>query len=59
MGEQKFRVEIIEEAKQFLDNLDEKSRDKIIYDIWKAQRTNDKELFKKLQDEILSVQILM
>lgn len=52
MDEQKFRVEILEEAKQFLDSLNVKSRDKIIYNIWKAQRTNDKELFKKLQDEI-------
>ena len=52
MDEQKFRVEILEEAKQFLDSIDEKSREKIIYNIWKSQRTNDKELFKKLQDEI-------
>ena len=52
MNEQKFRVEILEEAKQFLDSVDEKSREKIIYNIWKAQRTNDNELFKKLQDEI-------
>ncbi|NCT08567.1 MAG: type II toxin-antitoxin system RelE/ParE family toxin [Flavobacteriia bacterium] len=36
----------------FLDKLDEKSRQKIIYTIWKARSTNDKELFKKLQDEI-------
>ena len=52
MDEQKFRVDILEEVKQFLDSLDEKSREKIIYNIWKSQRTNDKELFKKLQDEI-------
>ena len=52
MDEQKFRVDILEEAKQFLDSLDEKSRNKIIYNIWKSQRTNDKKLFKKLQDEI-------
>ncbi len=50
--EEKFRVKILEDAKQFLDTLDEKSREKIIYNIWKAQRTNDKNLFKKLQDEI-------
>lgn len=36
----------------FLDALDEKSRDKILYNIWKARSTNDKELFKKLQNEI-------
>lgn len=47
-----FRVEFLEDAKQFLDGLDEKSRDKIYYNIWKARITNDKKLFKKLQDEI-------
>ena len=52
MDEQKFRVYILEEAKQFLDSIDEKSREKIIYNIWKSRRTNDKELFKKLQNEI-------
>lgn len=48
----KFRVEFLEEVKLFLDKLDEKSRQKIIYTIWKASSKNDKELFKKLQDEI-------
>jgi phage-related protein len=52
MDEQNFRVEILEEVKQFLDSIDEKSREKTIHNIWKAQRTNDNELFKKLQDEI-------
>ena len=52
MDEYKFRVEFLEEAKEFLDELDEKARDKIFYNIWKARSTNDKELFKKLQDEI-------
>jgi len=45
-------VEFLEEANQFLNGLDEKARDKIFYNIWKARSTNDKELFKKLQDEI-------
>lgn len=48
----KFRVKLLEEAKTFLDELEEKTRDKIIYNIWKARSTNDKELFKKLQDEV-------
>lgn len=51
MNEYKFRVEFLEDAKSFLDDLDEKARDKIVYNIWKARNTNDKELFKKLQDE--------
>lgn len=52
MDEYKFRVQFLEEAKDFMDKLDEKARDKIVYNIWKARSTNDKELFKKLQDEI-------
>ncbi|MEN6452944.1 MAG: type II toxin-antitoxin system RelE/ParE family toxin [Prolixibacteraceae bacterium] len=52
MDDYKFRVEFLEEANQFLNGLDEKARDKIFYNIWKARSTNDKELFKKLQDEI-------
>ena len=52
MDEYKFRVEFLEDAKSFLDELDEKSRDKIVYNIWKARSINDKEIFKKLQDEI-------
>ena len=52
MGDYKFRVEFMEDAKQFLEKLDEKARDKVYYNIWKARSTNDKELFKKLQDEI-------
>lgn len=42
----------MEEAKKFLDNLAEKHREKIIYNIRKAQLTQDKELFKKLSEEI-------
>ena len=49
---EKFNVQFLEEAKVFLDNLDEKTREKIIYNIRKAQVTNDKDLFKKLTDEI-------
>lgn len=52
MGEYKFRVQFLEEAKDFLERVDEKARDKIIYNIWKARSLTDKGLFKKLQDEI-------
>ncbi|RZJ61252.1 MAG: type II toxin-antitoxin system RelE/ParE family toxin [Hymenobacter sp.] len=48
----KFQVEFLEEAEAFLNNLDEKARTKIIYNIRNAQITNDKELFKKLTDDI-------
>lgn len=45
----RFRVEFLEEAKLFLDNLDEKTRTKIVYNIWKARSSNDKELLKNLK----------
>ena len=48
----KFKVEFLEEAAEFLDSLDEKVRDKIIYNITKARFSTDKDLFKKLTDEI-------
>jgi len=48
----KFDVKFLEDATGFLDLLDEKPRDKIIYNINKARISNDKELFKKLKGEI-------
>ena len=48
----KFDVLFLEDAVQFLDSLDVKARDKIIYTITKARFSNDKELFKKISDEI-------
>lgn len=44
----KFKVELLEEANEFLNGLTEKARDKIIYNIRKSQVVNDNELFKKL-----------
>jgi phage-related protein len=52
MKSQKFEVKFLAEAVEFLDLLDEKVRDKIIYNITKAQFSTNKELFKKLNDEI-------
>jgi phage-related protein len=49
---EKFQVQFLEEAAEFLDNLEEKVRDKVIYNIHKARVSNDKELFRKLKDEI-------
>ncbi len=39
---EKFQVQFLEEAAGFLENLDEKARDKIIYNIHKARFSNDK-----------------
>jgi len=48
----KFDVIFLAEAREFLLQLDEKSRDKIIFNIDKAKIKTDNELFKKLKDEI-------
>ncbi|MEO6893869.1 MAG: type II toxin-antitoxin system RelE/ParE family toxin [Ginsengibacter sp.] len=47
-----FEVELLPEAIEFLENLDDKTREKIYYNIKKAQIVNDNELFKKLNDFI-------
>ncbi len=47
-----FKVKFLEEAKEFLDSLDDKPRDKIIYNIWKTKSIKDDELLKKLEDDI-------
>jgi len=48
----KFEVIFLTEAREFLLEVDGKSRDKIIFNIDKAKMKTDKELFKKLKGEI-------
>lgn len=48
----KYKVLFLEPAKEFLDRLDDKSREKILFNIWKSRETNDPELFRKLSGEI-------
>ncbi len=48
----KFKVELLEEVNYFLDKLNEKAREKIIYNIRKSQVINDNELFKKLNKNV-------
>lgn len=47
-----FEIELLPEAIDFLENVDEKAREKIYYNIKKSQFFNDKKLFKKLNDFI-------
>ena len=49
---EKFKVEFLPEAVEFMDSLNQKAQQKIYYNIKKAQLTNDPELFKKLNDNI-------
>lgn len=46
MGEPKFDIKLLPDAVDFLDSLDEKSRDKILYNLKKAQHVVDNELLK-------------
>lgn len=48
----KFKIDILGEAIDFLDSLDEKTKEKIYYNARKAQLTNDTALFKKLNEFI-------
>ncbi|MCB6099675.1 type II toxin-antitoxin system RelE/ParE family toxin [Flavobacterium psychrophilum] len=50
--EPKFNVEFLEEAVEFIESLDEKTKAKILYNIKLSQYKNDNELFKKLTDNI-------
>jgi phage-related protein len=48
----KFEVDFLEDAVDFLESLDEKSRRKIIFNIDKSRYVNDPKLFKKLTKDI-------
>ena len=48
----KFEVIFLEQAIEFLEKLDDKSRKKIYYNIDKAKLKNDPRLFEKLNGEI-------
>ncbi|MDD3723365.1 MAG: type II toxin-antitoxin system RelE/ParE family toxin [Lutibacter sp.] len=50
--EERFSVEFLDEAVEFLEGLEKKARDKVLYNIYKARTTQDPELFKKLSDDI-------
>ena len=47
-----FEVDLLPKAAEFLDNLDEKTREKVYYNIRKSQSIQDSELFTKLNDFI-------
>jgi len=47
-----FEVDFLPKATEFLETLDEKTREKIYYNIKKSQYIQDSELFSKLNDFI-------
>ena len=46
--DKKFKVELLGEAIDFVESLDDKTREKIYYNARKAQLVSDPELLKKL-----------
>jgi len=50
--ENRFEVEFLQDVIDFFDQIEEKERDKIIFNIHKVRKCNDKSLFKKLTNEI-------
>ncbi|MGC9352208.1 MAG: type II toxin-antitoxin system RelE/ParE family toxin [Mariniphaga sp.] len=48
----KYSIIFLEWAKEFLDSLDDKTRKKVMYNIWKSREVSDPELFKKLDGNI-------
>lgn len=48
----RFTVKFLEDVANFLDNLDFKTKEKIIYNVHKSRVSQDEELFKKLNGEI-------
>jgi phage-related protein len=48
----KYSIVFLEFAKEFLDKLESKTREKVFFNIWKSREVNDPELFKKLSGEI-------
>lgn len=49
---EKFKVEFLKEVFDFLDQVDEKARDKILFNIDKSKVKTDNKLFKKLNSDI-------
>ena len=47
-----FDIELLSDAVDFLEQLEEKARDKVYYNMKKAQFVKDNELFKKLNEWI-------
>lgn len=54
---QRFDIVLLEEVWEFFDTMDEKVKDKIIYNLDKSKYANDPRLFKKLDPDIWEFRI--
>jgi hypothetical protein len=50
--DKRFEVKILDDALEFLQGLERKHYEKVLYNIRKSQVENDPELFNKLKDDI-------
>ncbi len=48
----RFDIELLDEVDVFLSKLEPKTREKVLYNLWKARMVEDSELFKKITDDI-------
>lgn len=48
----RYKIIFLELVKVFLDELDSKTRNKVLYNAWKSREVHDPELFKKLNGNI-------
>jgi phage-related protein len=48
----RFEIELLEEAREFLQNIDTKARYKLLFNIDKSKKFNDPKVFKKLDNDI-------
>ena len=48
----KYQILFLELVKVFLEKLDSKTRNKVLYNAWRSREVNDPELFKKLNGNI-------
>jgi phage-related protein len=52
MIKDRFEVELLEEAREFLKTIDEKAKYKLFFNIDKSKKYNDPRIFKKLDKDI-------
>jgi phage-related protein len=52
MAKDRFEIELLDEAREFLKSIDEKARYKLLFNIDKSKKFNDPKVFKKLNNEI-------
>lgn len=53
-----FTIQFLEPALQFIESLEPKSQEKVLYVLWKARIIKDAELFKKISADIWEFRVM-